>query len=551
MKTHFPRAALAALFALSAQSALAGSATWDLNPSSDNWFTATNWTPANVPNGTADIATFGVSSQTSVTLNRKVTLDSIVFGAGASPYTITDNGTGFTIIDGAGIMNNSGVEQHLVFSNVSDVNLTNSATITGPVSIYLAGEPMMFGQNSANLLFLGASSAGSAAITASPTNSTYPSSIGFRDSTSAGDAVFTVAAGTDAFRFGAFMYFDKSSTAANATITLEGASSVAGGFGSGAAMEFLNNSTAAFATITVNGGAAEAADGATLEFISGQTANSTLIINGGTNGGLGGQLWFAGPSTNGAQPRVEVFGNATFLAWATSTVGSLEGDGQVYLRFFNLTIGANGLSTVFSGTIQDGDFAGGSLTKIGSGTFTLASANLYTGGTTVSEGILTVSNQSGSATGTGALTVNAGTLAGAGIISGPVTVGTGSGNGAFIAPAAGARAQTSLTLQSSLTLQADATYTYTFKAKKKRARTDLVTANGITIASGATFSFSGQAQGKLRQGLTLTVLSNTSANPISGTFSNLPDGAIVTVNGNNFQANYEGGDGNDLTLTVQ
>ena len=51
-------------------------------------------------------------------------------------------------------------------------------------------------------------------------------------------------------------------------------------------------------------------------------------------------------------------------------------------------------------------------------------------------------------------------------------------------------------------------------------------------------------------GLAFTIISNTSANPISGTFSNLPDGAIVTINGNNLQASYEGGDGNDLTLTV-
>jgi hypothetical protein len=35
-----------------------------------------------------------------------------------------------------------------------------------------------------------------------------------------------------------------------------------------------------------------------------------------------------------------------------------------------------------------------------------------------------------------------------------------------------------------------------------------------------------------------------------GTFRKLPDGGIVTINGNNLQANYEGGDGNDLTLTV-
>ena len=73
---------------------------------------------------------------------------------------------------------------------------------------------------------------------------------------------------------------------------------------------------------------------------------------------------------------------------------------------------------------------------------------------------------------------------------------------------------------------------------------------GATIKSGATFVFQGTIQGTLQEGLVLTVISNTSATPISGTFSNLPDGAILTANGNNFQASYEGGDGNDLTFTV-
>jgi hypothetical protein len=38
---------------------------------------------------------------------------------------------------------------------------------------------------------------------------------------------------------------------------------------------------------------------------------------------------------------------------------------------------------------------------------------------------------------------------------------------------------------------------------------------------------------------------------IFGTFSNLADGSVFTSNGNNFQASYTGGSGNDLTLTVQ
>ena len=68
--------------------------------------------------------------------------------------------------------------------------------------------------------------------------------------------------------------------------------------------------------------------------------------------------------------------------------------------------------------------------------------------------------------------------------------------------------------------------------------------------NNATINLSGTAQGQLTQGLVLTLIKNTAATPIAGTFANLPDGGIVTINGNNFQASYSGGDGNDLTLTV-
>ncbi len=72
----------------------------------------------------------------------------------------------------------------------------------------------------------------------------------------------------------------------------------------------------------------------------------------------------------------------------------------------------------------------------------------------------------------------------------------------------------------------------------------------MTIESGAQFNFVGTVQGKLRQGTSFSVISNTASTPISGTFANLPDGAILSVSGNNLQASYTGGDGNDLTLTV-
>jgi hypothetical protein len=33
-------------------------------------------------------------------------------------------------------------------------------------------------------------------------------------------------------------------------------------------------------------------------------------------------------------------------------------------------------------------------------------------------------------------------------------------------------------------------------------------------------------------------------------FANLADGAAITIDNNTFAADYQGGDGNDLTLTV-
>ena len=51
-------------------------------------------------------------------------------------------------------------------------------------------------------------------------------------------------------------------------------------------------------------------------------------------------------------------------------------------------------------------------------------------------------------------------------------------------------------------------------------------------------------------GTTFTIINNTAATRTKGTFSNLPDGSMITIGSNTFQASYEGGDGNDLTLTV-
>jgi autotransporter-associated beta strand protein len=333
---------------------------------------------------------------------------------------------------------------------------------------------------------------------------------------------------------------------------------VAGGVGG--RTDFFNTNTSADQCLIINEGATiTGASGGTTSFSfdSPTAANATLIANGGSKGGGGGSVTFYDASSGGTA-RVEFFGNGyldiSSHKGPSFTTGSLEGSGIAYLGTKTLIIGGNSLSTAFSGLLQPGTPSGGNgtgaLSKIGNGTFTMSGASVYTAGTTVSAGTLVVANMTGSATGTGPVSVTAGTLGGSGIIAGAVTVGTGSGSGAFLAPAHGGNKQLTLTIQGSVTFSADATYTYTFKAKGNKSKIDKVIANGVTINSGASFNLSGTAQGHLTQGLVLTVIKNTAATPISGAFSNLPDGAIVNVNGNNLQASYIGGDGNDLTLTV-
>lgn len=96
----------------------AGSATWSLNPVSNDWNTAANWTPATEPNGPTDTATFGQSSKTSLTSAADVELASVVFNAGASAFQVTMNGrlgtTAGLTISGPGVRNESGLVQNFI-----------------------------------------------------------------------------------------------------------------------------------------------------------------------------------------------------------------------------------------------------------------------------------------------------------------------------------------------------------------------------------------------------------------------------------------------------
>jgi autotransporter-associated beta strand protein len=555
------------------RAANAGSATWNLNPISGDWNTAANWTPNTVPNGPNDTATFGVSQRTGITQPASIGLNGMVFNPGASIYTISLTGT-FNI-SGTGIVNNSGGTQNITCNVASSgdfgvINFTNNATSGesvnydvkgGPFSDFIGGEIWFYDQ----------SSAGSGVFTANggSRSGASGSEIVFADESTAAHATF-ISNGGAVGATGSGIFLGAESSLAESSVVVNGgfydygpgifvysttvplvdvSVTTNGGTGAGAfgGSSQLDSPGAEGCTFTSNGGSASGAGGGTTEF-SGtfDTGDSVLIANAGTNGGNGGVLLLLDSAL--VAGRVELFGNGTLdLSQHDApgaSLGSIEGDGVVDLGALNLTVGSNDLSTTFSGIIQDT----GSLTKVGTGTLTLSGANTYTGATTLTAGSLVINNTTGSGTGAGAVQVKAGTVGGKGIIAGAVTVGTGSGTGAFLETSIGVLKTTSLSIQSALTFKADSTYRYNLNTI--RAKADKVIANGVTIGNGAQFNFVAAGNKTLAPGKVFVAISNTAATPISGTFANLPDGSTFTIGPNTFQVSYEGGDGNDLTLTV-
>ena len=170
-----------------------------------------------------------------------------------------------------------------------------------------------------------------------------------------------------------------------------------------------------------------------------ETAGSATIVNSGdrsftvfNSGASGGNAGLTNANPTAFISIAELDGPGT-------TLGSIAGNGALFLGSKNLTVGGNEESTIFSGVISDGEspnlppefitnqpsYVGGSLTKVGSGTLTLTGTNTYTGGTVIEGGTLQLGNggTSGSVVGNiidnGILAFNrSDTFAVAGVISG-------------------------------------------------------------------------------------------------------------------------------------
>ena len=95
--------------------AYGGSATWLASPATRDWNTAANWTVGGPPNGSADTATFDVSTITRVSISKETEVKEVVFHPGASAFAVKT--TLLLEISGVGITNNSGIMQNFVAAN--------------------------------------------------------------------------------------------------------------------------------------------------------------------------------------------------------------------------------------------------------------------------------------------------------------------------------------------------------------------------------------------------------------------------------------------------
>ena len=349
---------------------------------SDDWNTPANWDPADVPASLGETATFNALGSTTPRLSGPVTIASITFNPGANAYTIVNPGP---------------FPSFLFF--LQGAGIINNSGVAQTIN------------NSSLLQFFGNSTAGNATINNSGI-------LGFVQNSTAGNATINNSL---------ISVFLGNSTAGNATIN---------NFFN---LTFSENSTAGNATINNNG------QGAFTQFSASSTAGSATITNSGNNSFTEFILGSSGGNAALVNANPTAFITIAGLNSAGTTVGSIAGNGTIFLGSKNLTVGGNQQSTLFSGVISDGQapgrpgagpFTGGSLTKVGNGTLTLTGLNTYTGGTNLNGGILAVNSDIN--LGTGPLSFNGGTLealgSGGGIISSKA-ITLSEGGGTFLADA--------------------------------------------------------------------------------------------------------------------
>jgi autotransporter-associated beta strand protein len=282
--------------------------------------------------------------------------------------------------------------------------------------------------------------------------------------------------------------------------------------------------------ITVQAGTLELAKNAAV------AVPGSLFIGDGAGPANGDIVRLLGPEqiANNAAVTISASSGIIHLQGFNETIGSLAGAGEVNLGAGTLTTGGNNASTVFGGLI--GNI--GSLTKQGSGTFTLTGDNVYSGPTLVMGGKLIVNgSQPASAITLMAGAIDSPTLGGIGTVS---TVNSIAGT---ISPgnSPGKLNTSTVTLDSGSKLLVELNGTVPGSGY------DQLSVSGSLAANQATLQVAMNVAGAIGNQY---VIVNHPSGSTSTIFAGLSENDIITANnGVQLRISYAGGDGNDTVLT--
>jgi autotransporter-associated beta strand protein len=323
--------------------------TWDGGGANNNVTTAANWVGDVVPTANADVIWAG-------TTRLAVNIDA---GGPARTYSF-DNTAGAFVISGAaytlsdGITNNSAVTQ----------TINAAVTLTSAQTWNAATGNLVYGGNIGN-----------------------------------GGFLLTVVGSSNTTLSGVLSGSGGLSNMGTGTVTLQGGNSYTGSTNIGAGTLNIRNNT----SLGTTAGGTTISSGATLELQGNISVGlEPLNIRGiGASGQTGALVNVSG--TNNYGGLITLAGTTTFSSLAGTM--NITNAGTITGATFGLTLTGAGQGSITSiiGTTS------GSLTKSGTGTWTLKGANTFTGATIVNGGTLTLAPASGSALGfTSSITVNPG-----------------------------------------------------------------------------------------------------------------------------------------------
>jgi autotransporter-associated beta strand protein len=358
-------------------------------------------------------------------------------GNGATTVTGTLDLNNFSptlnLLTGAGTVTNTGTGA--VTLTVDTANSSNGSTFSGALNN--GSGTVSLNKIGANTLILSGTSTYSGASTYSGGTTISAGGI-----TVASDAVLGAVPGTAAA--GNIVITGGATLGASATMTLNANRGLAIG-PSGTAAATIAPATGTTLTYkgiiansgTATGGLTKSNTTGTLVLGGANTYAGNTTISGGTLQVADAAAIPSGPGKGNVSVAATNSGRLDLNGYAI-TVNGLTGAGTITSGVAGaaaITAGGNDQTSSFTGVIQNGSGTV-SLGKTGSGTLTLAGANTYTGGTTISQGTLSISSDGNlgavpaSAT-PGNLVINGGTL------STSATLTINSKRGIAVGPASG------------------------------------------------------------------------------------------------------------------